>query len=298
MINIISISKEYSTDRVVEWMMHNNLSFNRINTDILENQYQISYDSNKLTSNSKSVKFWKRKISKPRLTEVDPMHLFLTKEINAYWKEISYALSNNLVFGFSSIEEPLNLKMLNNAYQVGLNIPHTLVTCQKKELLNFIDLHDNVILKLLVEPKYCIIEAKEIVFSTSRIIKSDAEKLSDTFVPVFAQQELKKDYEVRIFVLEEKCYAIAFFVKDENKTSSDIREIKKRRETPCNVPQNIQTKIIKFMNLLGSKTGSLDFIVSNNKWYFLEVNPAGQYDFVSKIGNYFLDKKIAKILSK
>ena len=51
------------------------------------------------------------------------------------------------------------------------------------------------------------------------------------------------------------------------------------------------------MKLLGLISGSIDLILSNNKdYYFLEVNPEGQYDWVSVFGGYNLDKKIAKYM--
>ena len=45
--------------------------------------------------------------------------------------------------------------------------------------------------------------------------------------------------------------------------------------------------------------GSLDFILNKNLDYvFLEVNPVGQFEQVSRPGNYFLERKIAKELLK
>ena len=51
------------------------------------------------------------------------------------------------------------------------------------------------------------------------------------------------------------------------------------------------------MNKLELISGSIDLIKSQNgKYYFLEVNPNGQYDWVSQYGGYYLDKKIAYFL--
>jgi glutathione synthase/RimK-type ligase-like ATP-grasp enzyme len=57
------------------------------------------------------------------------------------------------------------------------------------------------------------------------------------------------------------------------------------------------TKIDEFMSSLNLKCGSLDLIYStNDELYFLEVNPNGQYDWVSYFGNFNLTKNIAEIL--
>lgn len=52
------------------------------------------------------------------------------------------------------------------------------------------------------------------------------------------------------------------------------------------------------MKMLKLESGSLDFIVTpDNEYYFLEVNPVGQFNFVSEICNYHIEKHIAKTLS-
>lgn len=44
-------------------------------------------------------------------------------------------------------------------------------------------------------------------------------------------------------------------------------------------------------------TGSLDILYSNdNNFYFLEVNPVGQFDYVSYFGNFNLYKLTAEKL--
>jgi D-alanine-D-alanine ligase-like ATP-grasp enzyme len=51
------------------------------------------------------------------------------------------------------------------------------------------------------------------------------------------------------------------------------------------------------MKDLSLKTGSVDFILDqNDKYYFLEVNPIGQFGMVSYPCNYNLEKKVAYFL--
>ena len=48
---------------------------------------------------------------------------------------------------------------------------------------------------------------------------------------------------------------------------------------------------------MGLKSGSIDMIYStDNIYYFLEVNPVGQFYQVSFPANYYLEKEIAKTL--
>ena len=51
------------------------------------------------------------------------------------------------------------------------------------------------------------------------------------------------------------------------------------------------------MHDLELNTGSIDLVLGQDgKYYFLEVNPCGQYRMTSDPCNYYLDKLIAKTL--
>jgi len=61
--------------------------------------------------------------------------------------------------------------------------------------------------------------------------------------------------------------------------------------------EDLKEKIILLMKILDLNTGSIDLIKSTDeKIYFLEINPIGQYGMVSSPCNYYLDKLIAKTL--
>ena len=52
------------------------------------------------------------------------------------------------------------------------------------------------------------------------------------------------------------------------------------------------------MKALKLESGSIDIIVDEqDDYYFLEVNPVGQFHFVSHICNYYIEKEIAQSLA-
>lgn len=65
---------------------------------------------------------------------------------------------------------------------------------------------------------------------------------------------------------------------------------------PYCLPKNIEQKIHLLMQSLDLNSGSLDFIKSGSKYYFLEVNPVGQFLGMSVLCNYLLEKEIAEYL--
>lgn len=50
------------------------------------------------------------------------------------------------------------------------------------------------------------------------------------------------------------------------------------------------------MSRLDLNCGSFDFIKNKDQYYFLEINPVGQFLGLSKICNYSLEKEIAEYL--
>ena len=66
---------------------------------------------------------------------------------------------------------------------------------------------------------------------------------------------------------------------------------------PCILPDEIERKLHNLMEFIEFNTGSIDMIVTPaNEYVFLEVNPVGQFAFVSDNCNYQLERKIANQL--
>lgn len=61
------------------------------------------------------------------------------------------------------------------------------------------------------------------------------------------------------------------------------------------LPLQIRKRIVSLMGDLKMNSGSLDFIVTpENEFFFLEVNPVGQFGYLSELGNYMIEKEISK----
>ncbi|MEI7597121.1 MAG: hypothetical protein WCK02_15340 [Bacteroidota bacterium] len=145
---------------------------------------------------------------------------------------------------------------------------------------------------------------KNIKLSTYTAIVDDnfINNLNDEFAPTCFQEEIIKTVEIRTFYLDKKTYSMAIFSQSDQTTSVDFRNYnykKPNRTMPFNLPISINDKLILFMNKVGLNCGSFDLIYTPNKdFYFLEINPVGQYGMVSHPCNYYLDKVIADYLIK
>jgi len=122
-----------------------------------------------------------------------------------------------------------------------------------------------------------------------------------TSFPSLLQEYVDKLFEIRIFFLDHKFYSMAIFSQKNVKTKIDFRNYdleRLNRNVPFKLPQIVSKKLSRLMQLLNLNNGSIDMIYSTSSEYiFLEVNPLGQFDWLSYNCNYYIERDIAKIIS-
>lgn len=193
-------------------------------------------------------------------------------------------------------------KVLIEAQKVGFNIPATLITSSKQEVIDFKRKYARIITKPLSNPIFIWGENNNYAMYTSELTDEVLRKMDDHIFPSLFQEYIPKEFEIRVFFLNRHCYAAAIFSQNDNQTKLDFRnynDTRPNRTAPFKLPGEIVEKIINLMNAMGLNTGSLDFIKNQDGEYvFLEVNPVGQFGMVSKPCNYYLEEKIALFLTE
>ena len=93
---------------------------------------------------------------------------------------------------------------------------------------------------------------------------------------------------------------MAIYSQQNKSTSIDYRRYDQtdpNRCVPFELPNDIKQSIFLLFEKLKLDSGSVDLIYSTSKkFYFLEVNPNGQFGNLSKNCNYFIEKEIANYL--
>lgn len=185
--------------------------------------------------------------------------------------------------------------VLREAKNAGLVIPDSLITSSRKILADFVDRHGIVISKAVHENlDYTHTLEDSIRQYVEELDCAEVASLTETFFPSFFQKRIHKEYDVRVFYLDGKCYGMAIFSQ-----SIDFRsDYENHFRTPLKLPKYLEQKIDMLMHQLGLNTGSLDFVKSSEDglFYFLEVNPNGQFEMVSAPCNYYLEREIANYL--
>jgi len=224
------------------------------------------------------------------------------KELYSYL--FNFSLKGSLILGNKLRTRVNKLEILSLASELGICIPRTKVVSLKSQLLEFQkEVNNTLITKSIFEPIMAIDDlGKRFISYTNALTDSVLDKIPNRFSPSLVQEKIEKDCEIRTFVLDEKCYSMAIFSQNNEKTAVDFRRYalkKPNRTIPFTLPEELTIKINELLKKIGLNTCSIDIIKGKNgKYYFLEINPVGQFGMVSKPCNYNIEYKIFKYLTK
>ena len=91
---------------------------------------------------------------------------------------------------------------------------------------------------------------------------------------------------------------MAIFSQNDDKTKIDYRNYNDEipnRCVPFILPEKVLDKIKQFVKISHHNTGSIDMIYSESEeYYFLEINPMGQFDWLSETAIIKLKKRSLK----
>lgn len=133
---------------------------------------------------------------------------------------------------------------------------------------------------------------------TQRLEKHDLARLHQLgHAPVILQREIVGGTDVRVVVLDGHIWAVTS-VPNDSLEVPDIRAAERGvRHEQLQVPQETATQIRRFQERLGLRAGIYDFMIdSAGDWYFLEINPSGQWLFVEAALGLPLSEAFAHLL--
>lgn len=307
-IVIQSVTEDMSTSDVILWINHLNKELNiTTNYDEIEvtdlkinlNNDNCQLDIANTTINDKTS-FWYRR----GMFYND--NIGINKIYNESYKTILKFLEDNFAknqLNKFKDNKVYKLKMLYEAVNLGIKIPDTLATTNGEDVKKFISKNKIIIAKSLENPFFKIpYKNHEITLTThtNYITEDSLTKVPQKFLPTLFQEYIEKQFEIRTFYLKGEFKSMVIFSQQNEKTKIDFRNYdyaRPNRNVPFQLPKNLEKKLHKLMLKLNLDCGSFDIIYTpNGEYYFLEVNPIGQFQWVSSNCNYFLERMIAETL--
>lgn len=317
MILLISQSKyDLSTDLVFDWITHLGGKVKRLNgIDVMNDiSFQIGLTNqgfDTILSNVEIEKInviwyrrWIHRGYKDYHTD-EQKQGYIRSENYGATNFLFHSLKNRYWYIPDNITQhyPTKTEQLLAAINVGFKIPNTHICCSKKNLKKFMRNNNNKVINKSISEGDSFSKRGELglYFTYTSMINSESlNRIEDSFYPSLFQNCIDKKYELRIFYDKGKLYPMAIFSAQNENTKVDFRNYDNEnpnRSVPFKLSKNENSKIQNLMTELKLETGSLDVIVDlNDEWFFLEVNPLGQFGMVSGPCNYYIEKIIAKQL--
>lgn len=201
------------------------------------------------------------------------------------------------LFGQNYFCQPSKQKILDVAKKIGFFVPEYIVVNSKTKLKEFIERKSRVICKSLESQALFFFEDNPLErynCYTHEINRSTLADIPEYFFPSFFQEHIQKDLELKIFFFNGIFFPAAL-IPDNQVANTDIKA-SPYRCVPYTLTEDLKSKINRLMMFFNWRMGSIDFLIKDNHFYFLEVNPSGQFGNISYECGYNIEGFIASEL--
>lgn len=301
MILILSNKHDITVDFVVRLLRRKKKKFLRLNTEDLISQKifltipEFSFKIEKkglvsdLVYNLESV--WFRRPGKPFefiSTEKCPSENTITF-VKDQWHSVIESIKH--IDDVFWINDPDNNHMAENkifqlklAHNIGFKIPETCITNDKEHAMRFLSEHNG---KIIAKALSCpLIEGNEKdYFIFTNIINSINNVTENEFSisPTIFQEYLNNKIDYRVTIIGDDCFSVKVARESNNGINEDWRIIKDGlRFQPSELPYDVKMKCVRIVRELGLVFGAIDLIQVEDEFFFLEINPNGEWAWLQK----------------
>ncbi|GAA0537246.1 ATP-grasp domain-containing protein [Chitinophaga japonensis] len=288
MLLIITHKSDFTADYLINKLNASGKLYKRFNCEDLltfDWKFQIG-DHFKYSVLGKDVyrSIWFRRTQRPRLTienhaelqylegEIDALIENLFATVDAFW----------LNDPFRVFKAENKLYQLKTARALGFEVPFTLVTNHKDDVRAFYEKHKEIIVKPISRTRITGGSEPSFIY-TSKVTEDHVSRLDETdLTPCIFQQNIKKEYELRVTVVGDKVFAAKIDSQSDAETITDWRR-KQLTFSPSSLPEPIKNLCILLLKSLGLSFGAIDLIKTvDGRYFFLEVNPNGQWAWLEE----------------
>ena len=182
------------------------------------------------------------------------------------------------------------------AQECGFKIPKTMITNSSKIQIN----DDNAyIIKSLDTALFYDMEKKREMFTYSNVVKG--EELGEYDLkraPIFVQEFLEPKIDCRITYVKGKIFSVKI-LKDKVGVYGDWRFRKEQLDYVIfELPDKVKCSICRLMDNLNLNFGGIDLALVDNDYYFIEINPTGEWGWLEVKTGMEISKAIEEALYK
>lgn len=196
---------------------------------------------------------------------------------------------NNPVATYKAENKMLQLKY---AKKIGFKIPETFVVNHLCERIR----DDRVYALKSIDTLFLKYIDKEAFLYTNMINGNKLKYYNLDMAPIVLQSFLRPKIDIRVTVINENVYSVKI-VKNGMPIEGDWRKEKDSVNfVECDLPDEIKDKCIEMVKMMGLIYGAIDLALVDNEYYFLELNPTGEWAWLKEINGFDIDEKIVEVL--
>ena len=181
---------------------------------------------------------------------------------------------------------------LYKARKLGFKTPETIITNSNKN--NSILEKNTVVIKTLGSMMLNINDSDGFIY-TNIVNNKNLQNGDISSAPVILQETLIPKVDIRVTVIRNKVFAVSI-KKDEQGINTDWRLEESVEYEKIKLPKNIEKKCIELTETLGLKYGGIDLLIHNDNYYFIEINPTGDWMWLINHLDLEIDEEIVKLL--
>lgn len=302
MILILSSNAEVTTDAVIMWLNDLKKAYIRVHEDeffeikIINKKFFLeSYRNRFFIDDISSV--WYRRGGGLKFKRGQYHHEAVNQNMNEahYWLEdyVIKKLEAKKHINKQSNSRLNKLWVLEEAQKAGLKVPRYFLAENTDDVIPGKMITKSFTENVILKSAY---EHQDGMLYTAVVTQQE----QASFFPTFFQDKIEKEYEIRSFYLDGKIWSTAIMSQKDKQTETDHRKYNTavpNRNVPYHLPLETGQKLNELFLALDINCGSADFIKGKDgQFYFLEINPLGQFLGLSAVCNYALDKEIALYL--
>jgi RimK-like ATP-grasp domain len=194
---------------------------------------------------------------------------------------------NSPVSTYRAEMKPYQLKL---AKKIGFNVPETLIA---NYLEKGIFTYDKIAIKSI--DTAIVNNGNNEAFIYTTILNNNTLATENYSSPFFIQQGLIPKVDIRVTIIDKTVVAIKIIGSDE--ITDDWRKYKGGIKYELfELPEKIKNYCLDLAKELDLFFCAIDFVIHNNEYYFIEVNPTGEWAWLQTNTGYEFDSQITQIL--
>lgn len=238
-----------------------------------------------------------RRPSTPNLNKDEAKNKFLGRELifglraflestNAIW--MNHPDSNSV-----ASSKPRNLWIANS---LGLKVPKTLISSDPLEISNWLESQTKNVIKSI---SYGLIKReKSVEMAFTQRVPKNFNVFEDMLpgVPICIQEEIEKEADIRVTIVGNKVFS-AILAQEGNEIDWRATDSEAKWKTH-NLPKSVYNSCIKLCKELHIEFAAIDLVRSTSgDYYFLELNPNGQWVWIEEETGLPISNAIVEHLS-